>query len=55
MNNKLRDFITTTYRTSKEAEKIDQILSETKLNVSFVAVEPSKMNIDVTEEQVALS
>ena len=53
VNTKLRNFMTTTYRSSKASEKIDKMLSDTKLNVSFVAVDPLKINVPISEEDVA--
>ncbi len=52
-NQKLRGFLTATYRNSKESAKLDKILSETKLNVEFVAVEPGKIPVSISDEEVA--
>lgn len=51
-NQKLRSFLTTTYRSSKEADKLEKTLSETKLNVEFVAIEPHKLDVAISDEQV---
>ncbi|NRA63629.1 MAG: peptidylprolyl isomerase [Pseudobacteriovorax sp.] len=50
---KLRNFMTTTYRSSQASKKIDKILSDTKLNVSFVEIDPNKLTATVTHEEVS--
>lgn len=56
VSNKLRSFVTSTYDMSVKQAELDYKLSETKLDVSFLKVDDSAVEIDVTsEEQTAFA
>ncbi|SMF32124.1 peptidylprolyl isomerase [Pseudobacteriovorax antillogorgiicola] len=52
VNSKLRSFVTDTYRVSREAAKLDKLLTDTKINVEFVQVNPSNVNVNVSDEDI---
>lgn len=53
VNSKLRSFVTTTFRSSKYAAKLDKQIKDTKLEVDYVKVSPSNVDIKVTADQIS--
>lgn len=51
VSNKLRSFVTSTYDMSAKQAELDYKVSETKLDVSFLKVDDSAVEIDVTNEE----
>jgi len=52
ISNKLRNLVTSTYRSSNRLAEIDYLLNQTKLNVEFLRVDPNAVQVTIAAADV---
>lgn len=52
VTNKLRSFLTATYSVSSKEAELDYKLNETKLNLSFIRIDPKSVEVEVSKEEI---